>query len=223
MIEENVNQIFTQIGKSCKIVHREASEVDVIAVTKSVSSEKARELLAYGIHDFAENRVDKMLQKQADFADISGITWHLIGNLQRRKVKDIINQIDYFHALDSIRLAEEINKRAEHEISCFVEVNVSGETTKSGISPADLLLFMESLADYPKIKVVGLMTMAPFEASAEEIRKVFKGLHSLKEQVEVKNLTYAPCHFLSMGMSQDFPIAIEEGATHVRIGTAFFK
>ena len=151
------------------------------------------------------------------------IKWHLIGNLQRRKVKLIVNEIDYFHALDSLKLAEEIQKRAEKQLACFVEVNVSGEESKQGISPDELLPFLESLASLTKIKVVGLMTMAPKDASADQIRKVFGTLKELRDLVQKKELPHAPCTELSMGMSQDFQLAIEEGATFIRVGTALFK
>ncbi|MGO3780998.1 MAG: YggS family pyridoxal phosphate-dependent enzyme, partial [Enterococcus viikkiensis] len=151
------------------------------------------------------------------------IKWHLIGNLQRRKVKLIINEIDFFHALDSLRLAQEIQKRAEHQIDCFIEVNVSGEESKHGISPEELFSFIKDLEGLDKVHVIGLMTMAPYDANESEVRAVFSKLRQLQESVRELHLQYAPCTELSMGMSQDFKTAIEEGATFVRIGTALFK
>lgn len=151
------------------------------------------------------------------------VRWHLIGNLQRRKVKLIINEIDCFHALDSLKLAEEIKKRVEKTLDCFIEVNVSGEVSKHGLSPEALFSFIESLAMLSKIRIVGLMTMAPKDASAKQIRKVFGTLKELRYLVQMKGFSHAPCTELSMGMSQDFQLAIEEGATFIRVGTALFK
>ena len=223
MIADNLLKIEQDIQDSCALVHRNPKEVTLVAVTKSVDSDKAEELIKAGVNNCAENRVDKLLQKKQDLQNHPDIKWHLIGNLQRRKVKLIVNEIDYFHALDSLRLAEEIQKRLEKELSCFIEVNVSGEESKHGISPDELLPFVESLADCTKIKVVGLMTMAPKDASADQIRKVFGTLKELRDLVQKKELPHAPCTELSMGMSQDFQLAIEEGATFIRVGTALFK
>lgn len=143
--------------------------------------------------------------------------------MQRRKVKSIINHIDYFHALDSVRLAQEIQKRATHKINCFIEVNISGEESKHGIRPEELTAFVHELADLSNVSIVGLMTMAPFDADDETIRSIFASLKNLQEEICSLKLKYAPCTELSMGMSQDFPLAIIEGATYIRVGTALFK
>ncbi|KAF1297154.1 YggS family pyridoxal phosphate enzyme [Enterococcus sp. JM4C] len=223
MITDNLWEIRQAIQDSCAFAHRNPEEVTLIAVTKTVDSAAAKVLVEAGITDLAENRVDKLLEKQYNLKDEPQIKWHLIGNLQRRKVKSIINQIDYFHALDSLSLAAEIDKRAEKVISCFVEVNVSGEASKHGITPDELLPFIDQLSQYSAIKVVGLMTMAPYEANEQEIRDIFNRLKILQEDVRQRTLAHAPCTELSMGMSNDFPIAIEEGSTFIRIGTALFK
>lgn len=133
----------------------------LIAVTKYVHSDKMKELYHLEQFDVAENRPDVLLNKQEDLIDYPNFVWHFIGTLQTRKVKDIINKIDYFHSLDRIKTAKEIQKRATHQIKCFVQVNVSGETTKQGVSPDALMSFIDGLEKYDKIKVVGLMTMAP--------------------------------------------------------------
>ncbi|MGM0123701.1 YggS family pyridoxal phosphate enzyme [Enterococcus sp. AZ194] len=223
MITDNLREVRQAVRDSCALAHRKPEEVTLIAVTKTVDSEAARILVEAGITDLAENRVDKLLEKQYNLKDEIHIKWHLIGNLQRRKVKSIINEIDYFHALDSVSLAAEINKRAEKNISCFVEVNVSGEESKHGISPDELLSFIDQLRDYPAITIVGLMTMAPHEANEQELHDIFSRLKILQEDVRQRTLAHAPCTELSMGMSNDFPIAIEEGSTFIRIGTALFK
>lgn len=223
MIADNLLKIEQEIQDSCALVHRDPKEVTLVAVTKSVDSATAEKLIEQGVKNCAENRVDKLLQKKQDLVNYPDVKWHLIGNLQRRKVKLIINEIDCFHALDSLKLAEEIQKRATKPLDCFVEVNVSSEASKHGFSPEELVPFIESLVALSKIKVVGLMTMAPKEASAKQIRKVFGTLKELRDLVHSKVFSHAPCTELSMGMSQDFQLAIEEGATFIRVGTALFK
>ena len=223
MIAENLHKIEQEIQESCALVSRNPKDVTMVAVTKSVDSKTASELVELGILDLAENRVDKLLEKKQSLSQHQQIKWHLIGNLQRRKVKLIINEIDFFHALDSLRLAQEIQKRAEHQIDCFIEINVSGEESKHGIKPAELHSFIQEIAGLDKIRVIGLMTMAPYETSEQEVRTIFSTLKDLQESVKKLNLQYAPCTELSMGMSQDFKTAIEEGATFVRIGTALFR
>ncbi|HCM86648.1 MULTISPECIES: YggS family pyridoxal phosphate-dependent enzyme [Enterococcus] len=223
MIAENLHRIEQEIQESCALVSRNPEDITMVAVTKSVDSNAANELVELGVTDLAENRVDKLLEKKQSLSQNQQIKWHLIGNLQRRKVKLIINEIDYFHALDSLRLAQEIQKRAEHQINCFIEVNVSGEESKHGIQPKELPSFIEELEGLDKINVMGLMTMAPYEASQQEVRDIFSTLKRLQESMKKLNLQYAPCTELSMGMSQDFKTAIEEGATFVRIGTALFR
>lgn len=223
MISENLHKIQQEIQDSCALVSRNANDVCLTAVTKSVDTETTRVLLENGVRDCAENRVEKLLEKKAALKDYPDVRWHFIGNLQRRKVKSIINEIDFFHALDSIKLAQEIQKRAEHPINCFVEVNVSQEATKQGIFVEEVMAFIEALASFDKIRVVGLMTMAPLTASKAEQHQIFKELKRIQQQIADLHLTHAPCLETSMGMSNDFPIAIQEGATFIRVGTALFQ
>jgi pyridoxal phosphate enzyme (YggS family) len=223
MISENLHKIQQEIQDSCALVSRQASEVRLVAVTKSVDSEKTRAIIEAGISDCAENRVERLLEKKQALIDFPKVNWHFIGNLQRRKVKSIINEIDYFHALDSFKLAQEIQKRATKTIACFVEVNVSGESSKQGIAPDAVISFVESLAPLDKIKVVGLMTMAPLASSEAEQHHYFGKLKELQEEIAAMQLVHAPCTETSMGMSNDFTSAIQAGATVVRIGTALFQ
>lgn len=223
MLTDNLKQISGEIQLACDRVQRPVEDVTMIAVTKSVESNQAKELIELGVVDLAENRVDKLLEKKAILKQFSNVKWHLIGNLQRRKVKFIVNEIDYFHALDSFKLAEEIQKRSQKVLPCFVEVNVSGEASKQGFKPTEVLSFIQKLAALDKIKVVGLMCMAPFDASEAEIRTIFSQLKKMQLEIAQQMLPHAPCTELSMGMSNDFSIAIEEGATFVRIGTAIFR
>ena len=216
-VRENFETITREIAETCKQVGRNVDEVKLIAVTKYVTDVRVEEAIEAGIADFAENRPQNYVQRKDKY---SNKTWHLIGSLQTRKVRDVINQVDYFHALDRDSLAKEIEKRAEKEIKCFVQVNVSGEESKHGLTSEQTIDFIKSLEQYSKIKVVGLMTMAPFVENEEILRNCFRRLRQLRDEVKGLNLAYAPCEFLSMGMSNDYKIAIEEGATHIRVGTA---
>ena len=197
-------------------------QVNVIAVTKYVDVATTEALVKTGIQHIGENRVDKFLEKYQALKGYD-LTWHLIGSLQRRKVKDVINLVDYFHALDSVKLAQEIQKRAERSIKCFLQVNISGEESKHGFAPDELDDVLAEIAQLDKIEIVGLMTMAPFEASQEELQDIFSKTHQLQKQLEKKQLKNMPFSELSMGMSRDFEVAIANGATYVRIGTSFFK
>lgn len=223
MLAENIQKIKETIQLACSSAGRSINDVTMIAVTKSVENQTAKELAALGIVNMAENRVDKLLEKKEALSGFSSIKWHLIGNLQRRKVKLIINEIDYFHALDSLTLAEEIQKRAEKELACFIEVNVTGEESKHGLAPETISDFVHQLAVFDKIKVIGLMTMAPIDASEAELHMIFSELKKIQVAINALQLLHAPCTELSMGMSNDYPVAIEEGATFVRIGTAIFR
>ena len=151
------------------------------------------------------------------------VTWHLIGTLQRRKVKEVIPYVDYFHALDSLKLAQEIQKRTDHVIKCFLQVNISGEESKHGFSKEELLELLPELAKLDQIEYVGLMTMAPFEADSDELKEIFKDTQALQAEIREKQIPNMPMTELSMGMSRDFKEAIQFGSTFVRIGTAFFK
>lgn len=218
---ENADLVRQQVETARNKANRQ-DQVNVIAVTKYVDVAITEALVKTGIQHIGENRVDKFLEK---YQALNGydLTWHLIGSLQRRKVKDVINLVDYFHALDSVKLAQEIQKRAEHPIKCFLQVNISGEESKHGFAPDELDDVLAEIAQLDKIEIVGLMTMAPFEASQEELQDIFSKTHQLQKQLEKKQLKNMPFSELSMGMSRDFEVAIANGATYVRIGTSFFK
>lgn len=222
MIENNLAEVNQKIEQACAQVNRNRSEVTLIAVTKTVDIQTTSELIDLGQVHIAENRADKFLAKKAALPS-KDLVWHYIGNLQRRKVKELINEVDYFHALDSLRLADEIQKRANHVIKCFVEVNVSGEESKHGFALEEVRDFILSLQNHEFIQVVGLMTMAPFDSTSQQQHEIFKQLKQKQLEIAALNLSYAPCHDLSMGMSNDYEIAVMEGATYVRVGTALFK
>ena len=221
-LKENTECVFQQIKDASQQAGREANSVSVLAVTKYVDVPTAEALLPLGVHHIGENRVDKFLEK---YEALKGrnITWHLIGTLQRRKVKDVIQYIDYFHALDSLKLAEEIQKRSDRVVKCFLQVNISREESKHGFSREELLELLPELATLDKIEYVGLMTMAPFEASSDELKEIFKATQDLQLEIREKQIPNMPMTDLSMGMSRDYKEAIEFGSTFVRIGSAFFK
>lgn len=218
---ENADLVRQQVETARNKANRQ-DQVNVIAVTKYVDVVTTEAMVKTGIQHIGENRVDKFLEKYQALKEYD-LTWHLIGSLQRRKVKDVINLVDYFHALDSVKLAQEIQKRAEHPIKCFLQVNISGEESKHGFAPDELDDVLAEIAQLDKIEIVGLMTMAPFEASQEELQDIFSKTHQLQKQLEKKQLKNMPFSELSMGMSRDFEVAVANGATYVRIGTSFFK
>ena len=221
-LKENTERVFQQIKDASQQSGREANSVSVVAVTKYVDVPTAEALLPLGVHHIGENRVDKFLEKYEALKH-RNITWHLIGTLQRRKVKDVIQYVDYFHALDSLKLAEEIQKRSDRVVKCFLQVNISREESKHGFSREELLELLPELATLDKIEYVGLMTMAPFEASSDELKEIFKATQDLQLEIREKQISNMPMTDLSMGMSRDYKEAIEFGSTFVRIGTAFFK
>ncbi|MCM3722285.1 YggS family pyridoxal phosphate-dependent enzyme [Solibacillus isronensis] len=216
-IIENLKQIQHQIEIAKQRVNAEQA-VQIIAVTKEVDVNRTEEAIEAGLVHLGENRPEGLLNKLDSIN--SAVSWHYIGSIQTRKVKQVIDQIDYLHSLDRLSLAEEIEKRATKRVKCFLQVNVSGEESKHGLTKEQALDFVKQLEQFSKIEVVGLMTMAPFTEDETMIRQVFKQLKQLQQEVSQLNIPNVPCTELSMGMSNDYEIAVEEGATFVRIGTA---
>jgi len=217
-VRDNLAAVRRQIEAACARVGRNPADVRIVAVTKYIDAARAQEVLDAGIADLGENRSDQLLEKFEVIGNQA--TWHFIGTLQSRKVKEMIDKVDYIHSLDRLSLAKEIEKRAMRPVKCFVQVNVSGEATKHGLAPEETIPFIEQLRSFSRIEVIGLMTMAPHTEDEDVLRACFRRLRMLKERVQTLNLAHAPCTELSMGMSNDYGIAIEEGATFVRIGSA---
>lgn len=217
-VKESLKDIEASIEKACTQAKRDRNNIKIIAVTKYVSVNRAVEAVDAGIIHLGESRDDGFLNKWDELNN--KVVWHFIGSLQTKKVKKIIDKIDYIHSLDRLSLAEEIHKRSSKQINCFVQVNVSGEEAKHGIHPNEVIDFIHKLKDFPNIRVVGLMTMAPFTDDQQVIRECFRNLRLLSLDVQALKLPFAPCLELSMGMSNDFEIAVEEGATFLRIGTS---
>ncbi|MED1202153.1 YggS family pyridoxal phosphate-dependent enzyme [Heyndrickxia acidicola] len=215
---DNLADIEEKIRIACEASGRDTKDVTIIAVTKYVTTERALEAVEAGVLNLGENRDDGLLEKWKILKDRP--IWHFIGSLQTKKVKNIIDKVAYIHSLDRISLAQEIDKRASEPVNCFVQVNVSGEETKHGVKPDQVLKFIKELQKFEKIRVIGLMTMAPLTDDQTVIRKCFKELKKLQNDIQSLQLPASPCTELSMGMSNDYTIAIEEGATFIRIGTA---
>ena len=217
-VEQRLQSINSSIEHACENAGRSPEDVKVVAVTKYVTIERAEEAVTAGITHLGENRDTGLTEKYEAIGN--RVDWHFIGSLQTRKVKHIIDKVSYIHSLDRHSLAVEIDKRADKPVNCFVQVNVSGEESKHGISPEEVHDFIQSLQELEHINVVGLMTMAPHTEDEAFLRSCFRNLRMLQEEIKALGLSHAPCTELSMGMSNDFQIAIEEGATFVRIGTA---
>lgn len=217
-VADNATVIQNNIHAACERAGRSSDSITVIAVTKYVTAARALEAYEAGIRHFGENRPEGLLEKKEAIGEEA--VWHFIGSLQTRKVKSMIDHTDYIHSLDRLALAEEIQKRAARQVKCFVQVNVSGEESKHGLKPEEVQNFIEKLKDFPKIQVAGLMTMAPYTDNEQEIRNCFRTLKHLQESIKEQNLAQAPCTELSMGMSNDYIIAAEEGATFIRIGSS---
>ncbi|WP_332690619.1 YggS family pyridoxal phosphate-dependent enzyme [Halalkalibacter lacteus] len=219
-VKEKLISIQKEIEVVCNRVKRNPASIQIVAVTKYVSVETTEKALNAGLIHIGENRVEGAVQKWEALHE-SGI-WHFIGSMQTRKVKQIIGKYEYLHSLDRLSLAKEVDKRLEEGqvMKCFVQVNVSGEESKSGLAPEEVIPFIKELSTFQGIQVIGLMTMAPFFDDAELTRPIFRRLKEIKDSVMALQLPYAPCTELSMGMSNDYRVAIEEGATFIRLGSA---
>lgn len=218
-LQQRIQKIEENIQATCDAMGRNRSEITIVAVTKDVSSKRTKAVIDAGFKHLGENRPEGLEHKQLELTDES-VAWHYIGNIQSRKVRDVIGNLSYLHSLSRISIAKEIQKRATETLDCFVQVNVSGESSKSGVTSEELEEFITTISEYDKIRIVGLMTMAPNTDDTELIRSVFRKMKVLREHIAKKKLPHAPCTELSMGMSNDYMIAIEEGATFLRIGTA---
>lgn len=194
----------------------------VVAATKYLDIEGTKKLIEAGINEIGENRSDMLLEKYEALKDYD-IKWHFFGVVQSRKVRDLANKIDCLHTLDRLSIAMEFDKRLEKPLDCFVQVNISDEPNKSGVTLSKVKPLIKSLAKCKNIRVIGLMCIARLTNDEEELSRSFQKMYDMKQEVEEMNLDYAPCHELSMGMSNDYKIALQHGSTLIRIGSAFTK
>ncbi|MNB75184.1 hypothetical protein D3C81_243350 [compost metagenome] len=219
-LQERIAEVSRRVKRACERSGRSSQDVTVIAVTKYVSLEKTSAVLDGGLQDIGESRWQDAESKWKALGNRGA--WHFIGHLQTNKVKDVIGKFQYIHSLDRLSLAKELQRKAEAagiDVKVFIQVNISGEDTKFGLEPEKVPDFLREIAGYNNLKVIGLMTMAPHEEDPELTRPVFRGLRELRDKLNGLELTPEPITELSMGMSNDFEVAIEEGATWVRLGT----
>ncbi len=214
-IEANIDEAKGRIARACQRVGRSPDEVTIVAVTKTVEPSAIVTAFKLGIKHFGENRVQEAVDKIGQLSRLEPHpTWHMVGHLQSNKAKVVVEIFDIIHSVDSIRLAEVISHRTQRTLPVLLEVNVSGEASKYGFSVAEVEPALEEISRLPRLEVKGLMTIAPLVSDAEQVRPIFRKLRSLRDAFGLEHL--------SMGMTDDFEVAIEEGATLVRIGRAIF-
>lgn len=223
MLKENLSVVEENIKKACEKAGRDRNEVTLIAVSKTKPVEMLKEVYDTGIRNFGENKVQEMCEKMDVLP--KDIKWHMIGHLQRNKVKYIAGRTELIHSVDTYRLAEEINIQAKKKniiIPILVEVNIAGEESKFGTSAEDAMLLVEDISKLENVRIKGLMTIAPYVEDAEENRPYFRKIKQLAVDIANKNIDNVFMEILSMGMTGDYMVAIEEGSTMVRVGTGIF-
>lgn len=223
MIRENLTHTRQNMEDACRRAGRDAGDVTLIAVSKTKPLPMLQEAYEAGVRDFGENRVQELVEK---YEALPGdIRWHMIGHLQRNKVKYLVGKVFLIHSVDSLRLAQEIQREAEKkqtEVNILVEVNVAGEESKFGSRREETLQLVKEIALLPLVHIQGLMTVAPYVENPEENRGIFANLQQLAVDIGRENIDNVNMNVLSMGMTGDYPVAVEEGATCVRVGTAIF-
>lgn len=221
-VRENIAWVLERIAAASRRSGRRPEDITLVAVTKTVPVERIQEAVDCGLQDLGENRVQELLAKQPH---IAGVKWHLIGHLQRNKVRQVWDRVTLIHSVDSLELAREIDKRATtagRRVDILLEVNVAGEESKFGLTPEAVLPMVREVTGLPGVHICGLMTVAPLVADPEEVRPVFQRLAALRREVDALHLPGVDMAYLSMGMTNDFEVAIEAGANMVRIGSAIF-
>lgn len=222
-LKDNLLKVGENIEKTLEKTGRNKDDVTLVAVTKTVDIDTIEEALSLGVKNVGENRVQEMTEKYEKIGNEA--KWHMIGHLQSNKVKYIVDKVKLIHSLDRMSLAKEINKRAKKNnivIDTLVQVNIAEEESKFGLKVEEVVPFIESIIPMQNIKIQGLMTIAPYAEDPEEIRYVFRELRKLKDNIEKRNYKNVNMNYLSMGMTNDYMVAIEEGANIVRIGSAIF-
>lgn len=223
MVKENLAYVEEQITKACEKAGRNREEVTLIAVSKTKPVSLVDEVIDCGIREFGENKVQEIMDKYETVK--TPVNWHMIGHLQRNKVKYIVDKVCLIHSVDSYRLAEMIDQEAAKKgVICdiLIEVNIAKEDTKYGVMEEEVLTLVEQISKLSNIRIKGLMTIAPFVENSEKNRVHFRNLRNLYVDIKKKNIDNVDMKILSMGMTNDYEVAIEEGATMVRVGTGIF-
>lgn len=203
-------------------VTNQYENVKIVAATKYMNIDQTKGLVEAGLNRLGENRAELFLEKYEALKDYD-IEWHFFGVLQSRKIKDVVNKIDCLHSLEKLSVAIELDKRLEKPLDCFIQINISEEPNKQGIPLNKLKTFVKSLSKCSKIRIIGLMCIAKMTYDVEVLEDQFSKMQKAKEEIEAMNLDYAPCHELSMGMSNDYKIALKYGATYIRLGRIFLS
>lgn len=223
MLTQNYDKVNTAIAEACEASNRKREDVTLIAVSKTKPISMLQEIYDHGCRHFGENKVQELVEKYEVMP--KDIKWHMIGHLQRNKVKYIVDKVALIHSVDSLRLAEEISKEAvkkQVEVDILIEVNVAKEETKFGITTEETVALIKQIALLPGIRIKGLMTIAPYVEDATENQRYFAQLKQLSVDISAKNIDNVSMGVLSMGMTGDYAVAITEGATLVRVGTGIF-
>lgn len=223
MVRENLEEVKKRISAACERSGRNLQEVTLVAVSKTKPVSMVTEAYEAGIRDFGENKVQELSEKYQDMP--KDIRWHMIGHLQRNKVKQIIDKTVLIHSVDSVRLAEQIEEEAAKKdmvVDILLEINVAEEESKFGFTLEETENAIREIARFPHVRIKGLMTIAPFVENSEENRPVFKKLNQVYVDMQRKNIDNVNMNMLSMGMTGDYEVAVEEGATLVRVGTGIF-
>ncbi len=223
MLKENYDLVAEKVAAACERAGRDKDEVTIIAVSKTKPLSNVVELQSHGVMDFGENKVQELCSKYEEIE--KPVRWHLIGHLQTNKVKYIVDKVELIHSVESLKLAKQISKEAGKKgvtVPVLIQVNVASEETKFGLDTAEVMALVEEAAKLPNMKIKGLMTIAPFVDDPEDNRLYFRELKQLFIDIKDKNLDNVDMEILSMGMTGDYEVAIEEGATMVRVGTGIF-
>ena len=223
-IRENVAQVQERIAVACQRSGRRQEDVTLVAISKTFPPESIREAYEAGLRDFGENRVQEAKAKRPLLADLR-ITWHLVGHLQANKAKAARELFHWVHSVDSFRLAQKLDQAAAScggRLPVLLEVNLGGEESKAGVGEPVIIQLAEQIGQLATLEVRGLMVIPPFFEDAEQVRPYFQRLRELAHQIDSRNIAHVAMQELSMGMSHDFEVAIEEGATLIRVGTAIF-
>ena len=223
MLKDNYEAVKNNIEQACMRSNRDLSEVTLIAVSKTKPVPMLQEIYDAGARDFGENKVQELCQKYEELPQ--DIRWHMIGHLQRNKVKQVVGKAALIHSVDSYRLAQEISLQAQKQnitVPILIEVNIAKEESKFGIAKEDTIQLVEEIAELPNLTIQGLMTIAPFVDDPEDSRLYFREIKQLSVDIKNKNIDNVTMDVLSMGMTNDYEVAIEEGATIVRVGTGIF-
>ena len=223
MIQTNLNEVEQNIVNACKKANRAREEVTLVAVSKTKPVSLLEEAYSEGIRDFGENKVQEMCEKYEIME--KDINWHMIGHLQTNKVKYLIGKTKLIHSVDSYKLACEIEKQAaKHncDVDILIEVNAANEETKFGLAVDEVISLVREVAELPHVHIKGLMTVAPYVVDSEENREIFHNIKQLSIDINNQNIDNVSMNVLSMGMTGDYEVAIEEGATMVRVGTGIF-